>query len=99
MTTAKSPTLSDAEEAEIKAGIARDPENPEWTDAEFASSRPFAEVFPKLAEAIRERGLRKPPTKKTVSLRLDQDVLDAFKASGTGWQSRINETLRKAAGL
>ena len=69
MTTAKSPTLSDAEEAEIKAGIARDPENPEWTDAEFASSRPFAEVFPKLAEAIRERGLRKPPTKKTVSLR------------------------------
>jgi uncharacterized protein (DUF4415 family) len=32
--------------------------------------------------------------KKLVSLRLDQDVVDRFRATGPGWQSRINETLR-----
>lgn len=33
--------------------------------------------------------------KKLVSLRLDQDVIDGFRATGPGWQSRINETLRQ----
>jgi uncharacterized protein (DUF4415 family) len=33
--------------------------------------------------------------KKLVSLRLDQDVIDAFRAGGPGWQSRINSALRK----
>jgi len=37
--------------------------------------------------------------KKAVNLRLDQDVLERFRAGGPGWQSRINEVLRKAAGL
>ncbi len=32
--------------------------------------------------------------KKLVSLRLDQDVIERFRATGPGWQSRINETLR-----
>jgi uncharacterized protein (DUF4415 family) len=34
-----------------------------------------------------------------VNLRLDPDVLAHFRATGPGWQSRINEALRKAAGL
>ncbi len=38
-------------------------------------------------------------TKRPVSLRLDQDVLAYFRADGPGWQSRMNEALRKAAGL
>ena len=37
--------------------------------------------------------------KKPVSLRLDPDVLAHFRASGPGWQSRINAALRKAARL
>lgn len=37
--------------------------------------------------------------KQPVSLRLDKDVLAHFRATGPGWQSRINEALRKAAGL
>jgi uncharacterized protein (DUF4415 family) len=37
--------------------------------------------------------------KVSTTIRLDPDVLAAFKASGPGWQSRINEALRKAAGL
>lgn len=37
--------------------------------------------------------------KKQVTLRLDPDVLDTFRATGPGWQSRINAELRKALGL
>jgi uncharacterized protein (DUF4415 family) len=76
-------------------------DSPELSEADFARARPFAEVFPKLAESIeRSRGRpRSAVPKKQVTLRLDQDVIDAFKASGPGWQSRINEALRKAGGL
>jgi uncharacterized protein (DUF4415 family) len=37
--------------------------------------------------------------KRATSLRLDPDVLDHYRATGPGWQSRINQALRKAAGL
>lgn len=37
--------------------------------------------------------------KISTTLRLDPDVLDWFKAGGAGWQSRMNQALRKAAGL
>ncbi len=44
-----------------------------------------------------KRGL--PKAKQMVSLRLDQDVLEHFQAQGRDWQERINDDLRKAAGL
>jgi uncharacterized protein (DUF4415 family) len=37
--------------------------------------------------------------KQQVTLRLDRDVIEAFRASGAGWQSRMNEVLRKAVGV
>jgi uncharacterized protein (DUF4415 family) len=37
--------------------------------------------------------------KRQVTLRLDPDVIEKFRATGAGWQSRINDALRKAAGL
>jgi len=37
--------------------------------------------------------------KEAVNLRLDADVLEFFRKTGPGWQTRINEALRKAAGL
>jgi len=37
--------------------------------------------------------------KKQVTLRLDPDVVEAFRATGKGWQSRINAELRKALGI
>ena len=40
-----------------------------------------------------------PNAKEQVSLRLDRDVLDHFQEAGPGWQDRINEALRRAAGL
>jgi uncharacterized protein (DUF4415 family) len=39
-----------------------------------------------------------PGVKEQVTLRIDQDVLEYFQADGPGWQDRINEALRKAAG-
>ena len=39
-----------------------------------------------------------PNAKEMVSLRLDRDVLDFFQEDGPGWQDRINDALRKAAG-
>lgn len=82
--------------------IVFDDDNPEWTEADFARSRPIAD-FPELAAAFpngsRPRGRPKGSVtsgKSLVSLRLDNDVLERFRASGPGWQSRINETLRAA---
>jgi uncharacterized protein (DUF4415 family) len=39
-----------------------------------------------------------PGAKEQVMLRIDRDVLDFFQADGPGWQERINQALRKAAG-
>jgi uncharacterized protein (DUF4415 family) len=39
-----------------------------------------------------------PGVKEMVSLRIDRDVLDFFQADGPGWQERINQALRAAAG-
>ncbi len=43
-----------------------------------------------------KRGPQKAPTKKLVSLRLSAEVVDHFKSSGRGWQTRIDGTLREA---
>ena len=73
-------------------------DNPELTKEQLETVRPFAEVFPDLAAGVkRTRGKQKAPTKQLVSVRLDRDVLVAFKATGAGWQRRINEALRRAA--
>ena len=54
----------------------------------------------KFARAKVQRGRPKAEvTKVSTTIRLDPDVIEAFKAEGAGWQSRINEALRKAAGL
>jgi len=75
-------------------------DNPEWTAEDFRNAKPFADVFPELAATIRRgRGPQKAPTKTLVSLRLSPDVLEKFKADGPGWQSRIDEVLRKAVNL
>ena len=54
----------------------------------------------KFAQASVQGGRPKAETTKvSTTIRLDPDVIEAFKANGTGWQSRINAALRKAAGL
>jgi uncharacterized protein (DUF4415 family) len=75
------------------------------TPEELANMRPAREVLPpSFFKAVeRERNLGGRPRlerpKKQITLRLDQDVIDKYKATGDGWQSRMNEALRKGAGI
>ena len=85
--------ISDEEEARIQAAMAEDPDNPEWTPTDFANARPFAEVFPELAASLRKRGPAR--TKEAVSIRLDTEIVAKLRASGPGWQSRVNDALRR----
>lgn len=78
-----------------------DEDNPEWTPEEFRTARPalelVAEAFgPEAAAALRRgRGRpEKPDRKVNQTLRLDPDVLEAYRHLGRGWQTRINEVLR-----
>lgn len=79
-----------------------DDDNPEWTREDFARAR-AASDFPQLAGVLEKPGKRRGrpagTNKAQVTLRLDRDALDRFKAGGPGWQSRINQALRKAVGL
>jgi uncharacterized protein (DUF4415 family) len=72
-------------------------DSPELTKSDFARARPFSEVFPDLSASVRKgRGPNRSPTKKLVSLRLSPEVVEHFKSTGAGWQSRIDKTLREA---
>jgi uncharacterized protein (DUF4415 family) len=43
-----------------------------------------------------KRGPQKAPTKRLVSIRLSPEVIEHFKSTGRGWQTRIDSTLRQA---
>lgn len=45
---------------------------------------------------LRMRGVQRAPTKQQVTLRLDPEVLAKFRATGRGWQARINAALKAA---
>jgi uncharacterized protein (DUF4415 family) len=64
-----------------------DTSTPEWV-AHIEKSGVFSRGRPKSSNP-----------KVSQTLRLDPDVVTHFKATGAGWQTRINDALRKAAGL
>ena len=89
-----SPT--DEEEAEIQRHIAEDPDTWELTDEDWARARPAIEVHPELVEwSLRRRGKQKAQTKEKVTVRLDTDIVAHFRESGKGWQTRLNDALRR----
>ena len=76
--------MTGEEDAAITADANADPDNPPADDL------------------IARRGRGRPPLdhpKQRIQLRVDEDVLERFKAGGAGWQTRMNSALRKAAGL
>jgi uncharacterized protein (DUF4415 family) len=80
-------------------------ENPEWTKEDFVRAtlkigdRIVGEnEFRKAWKKAMGRPKSENP-KQAVSLRLDSDVVEHYKAGGRGWQTRINATLRRAAHL
>ena len=81
-----------------------DDENPEWTEEDFARAKSIFEIpeLAGLAKLIRKGGrplLPEEYRKRRVTIMLDPDVIEHFKADGKGWQTRVNAALRKAAGL
>ncbi len=59
----------------------------------------FKALTTKPVENLSPKSSVVPGGKETVSLRLDRDVLAHFQDDGPGWQDRINDALRRAAGL
>ena len=85
-----------------KNGSRPDTDNPEWTEDDFRRAHPALDVLSKEAvEAIRryrgQRGPQKRPTKELISLRVDRDVVEAYRSMGRGWQARAHEALRAYA--
>ena len=67
------------------------------TAADLRRFKPAAEILPpKLLKAmgIKPRGPQKAPTKQATTIRLSPDVMAAFKATGAGWQPRIDAALK-----
>jgi uncharacterized protein (DUF4415 family) len=82
-----------------KADMEAVSDNPEWTAEDFAEAVPFDQAFPDLAGAMRrKRGAQKAPTKVSTTIRLSREVLDHFRATGAGWQSRVDAALREWIG-
>jgi uncharacterized protein (DUF4415 family) len=70
-------------------------DNPELTAEQLATTRPFAEMFPDLAATMRRRGEQKAPTKESITIRLSAEVLEHFRSTGKGWQSRVDQALKE----
>ena len=72
-----------------------DKDNPAWSEADFARAVPMAGLPALLQTKLRRvRGPNKAPTKERITIRLSPDVLQSFRDSGEGWQSRIDLALK-----
>ncbi len=71
-----------------------DEENPEWTEEMIRQAGPAAEVVPRIVEAHRRGKPVKAAKKRQLTLRLSPEVVDYFKSTGPGWQTRLDEALK-----
>ena len=79
-----------------------DTNNPAWTAEDFAKARPASEMLTELFSTERATALltrrgrpKADVTKVRVGIRLSAEVIDYFKASGNGWQTRVEAALRQ----
>jgi uncharacterized protein (DUF4415 family) len=73
-----------------------------WVDPDDAPELDddwFDRAEVRIGDKVIRRGRPPGSSKNLVSLRLDKDVIDYFRSTGPGWQTRINDALKKAAGL
>ena len=91
---------------EIDEMIARGEDQTDWervenlTNEEILASIDWEDegVFD-LRFAYPSSGMPRPENKEQITLRIDADVLDWFRATGKGYQTRINDTLRRFVGM
>lgn len=68
----------------------------ELTVADLKRFRPAKEALPpSLRAKLRVRGPQKTPTKERVTIRLSRDVVQRFRATGDGWQTRLDAALQE----
>lgn len=77
---------------------------PDLTEEELARMRPASEVVPEIVAAYKagtlkrrrgERGPQKAPKKRMLTIRFSQEVIEYFRATGPGWQTRMDEVLKE----
>jgi len=82
--------------ASRKPLISPDGEVRELTAGDMAKFRPAAEVLsPSLKRKLGVRGPQKTPTKERITIRLSREVVEQFRESGAGWQTRVDAALRE----
>jgi len=75
---------------------------PDWVDLDDApelDEKWFQEAHVYIGDTLIKRGVGRPPiknTKEMLSLRMDFDVLERLRASGKGWQTRLNKYIKDA---
>ena len=77
--------------------IDADGEVRELKAAELRRFKPASEALPlalQKALGVRPRGPQKAPTKVSTTIRLSRDVVQAFRATGDGWQTRVDAALK-----
>ncbi|HEY9011989.1 MAG TPA: BrnA antitoxin family protein [Devosia sp.] len=71
---------------------------PYLTDEQIKQLRPAKEFFAELGIPVPKMGRPKAEAvKRSVTIRMDQDVVDYFKSAGPGWQTRMHEVLAREA--
>jgi uncharacterized protein (DUF4415 family) len=78
-----------------------DDDNPEWTAKDVSRALPARDVLPQLFGAQAAKAMLKPRgrppaeiVKDRITIRLSPDVTAAFRASGDGWQTRMDAALK-----
>ncbi|CAM3878061.1 BrnA antitoxin family protein [Castellaniella denitrificans] len=73
-----------------------DDDSPEWIETDMRTAVRLDGLPESLQRKLRgQRGLQKAPRKIQTVVRYDVDIIDAFKAGGAGWQTRMNQALRE----
>jgi uncharacterized protein (DUF4415 family) len=79
--------------------VSRPPNRVRPTDAVSVAEAVFKPAPPAAEPVVAEKRAGVPISKEQVSLRLDSDLIAHFQEDGPGWQDRINDALRREAGL
>ena len=87
--------LTSEEEAAVEAGIAADPDTFELGEVWFMSAHPAIEADPETVKRWRRSRSKRTQPEDSVTVQIDADIATYFRASGPGWQTRLNETLRQ----
>ncbi len=72
-------------------------ENPDWTAADFVKSKPASALPASILAQFPKTRVGRPRSenpKVPVKMRLDGDVVEALRATGPGWQTRVNDFLK-----